>query len=273
MPRLPLKLVLATLALALLGACATTPERRGSMAPGFDSGSAPRRPDPSRERYAAIDASGIPISHARRSTAASTITAEARAFDAVRRFERRYGLRVDAVQSGVFTALGVPFGSFAGDVNLGKGFSAGPIFAFGYSNRWVEDGVALGLWSLGLHGSYHFSHHALSDSWFLRGHYVRFTANASNQEVNSSGQTFEASGSQGFNALGATVGYHWFWKSGFNLSLGLGLVNYSSTATYVRAEGIDPSSGAKAGVDAELPLITGRSIYLPMPEITLGWSL
>lgn len=182
--------------------------------------------------------------------------------------ERRFGIRINTVETGLFAAIGHPLASIAGDIRLGSRFVVGPLLAWGP----MQDiqSVKIGFWDLGVQSAFYFSGKAMRDGWFLRAYFTHFMASATT-EINQNNVPVEARGSAGFDAVGASIGYAWVWRSGVSLTLGIGAERFSSDTPSFSVSGTDPKSGAKVKTEVELPNFAGEHITLPMPEITLGY--
>lgn len=183
--------------------------------------------------------------------------------------ENRFGFRINTVETSLFTAAGHPLGSLAGDINLGSGFAVGPLFAWGPPQP--IDAAELGFWAIGLHGTYYFSGRALQDGWFIRAYCDHYTASASISQATSNSAPIGATGSEGIDAIGASIGYQWVWNMGLSITLGLGAVRYNTDTPSVAVSGTDPNSGTTVKTEVDLPQFAGQSLILPMPEISVGW--
>lgn len=106
-----------------------------------------------------------------------------------------------------------PLGFLIGAANVSAQFKVSERFSIGPSASFyrysVDESKATG-YGLGLDAVFYLSGTAFNDSWFL-GPFLGY-ANASNGGLSASGV-----------GVGATIGYWWFWDSGFNLSLGIGI--------------------------------------------------
>lgn len=116
-----------------------------------------------------------------------------------------------------------PLGLAFGAANMNADFAVSESLTFGPSISYASfsatglnadlttnttTGSATGF---GVNMNWFMGNKALTDSWFLNP-FVMYAKASSSQNLSASGTSF-----------GANIGYWWFWESGINLGLGLGI--------------------------------------------------
>ena len=146
-------------------------------------------------------------------------------------------------------------GKFAGQVEfkVAKGWTVGPSVSAGFPFSWI--GGALGFRTLG--GGLK-SHYYLSESTFEDSFYLGNEIAVSTIWLDREGTTKKGAESYHWEFLdiGGEFGYQWQFKTGFNLSTGLGL-HYA----------------AQMGGSEALSALFGRIAFQPSIQLELGYAL
>lgn len=149
------------------------------------------------------------------------------AFQAVHAADRTINLTVNP--------LGLALGSanMNADFAVTESLTVGPSLSYSsYKSTGVTaTSTTATAYGMGVNVNWFMGNKALTDSWFLNPFFMYAKA-TSNLNTSASGTTF-----------GANIGYWWFWESGINLGLGLG----------VQQLNIDLSSIGLGGISGTLP--------------------
>lgn len=172
--------------------------------------------------------------------------------------------------AGTIVAGAKPLIVLEADINIGKGFTVGPLFSTMGATRTTDlifdsssngADVTIGGGSWGLRGNWYMSGEALKSGWYL-GPFLNFGS----IDMTGVQSSVNIAGSENFTQIGLLVGYHWFWDFGLNFNFGLGGSYYSLPATVTMT---GTSGNVTQTRNETIPAITN---FLPSIEMSLGFA-
>ncbi len=102
----------------------------------------------------------------------------------------------------------IGYANLAADFGIGESVTLGPCLSYSRFPLELEIGESI---SFGVQSVIFIGHRRFTDGWFVTP-FIQWATN---------GRAFTLSGSG--PALGADIGYWWFWENGINIGFGLGL--------------------------------------------------
>lgn len=196
---------------------------------------------------------------------------------------RFLSLSVNTLPIGAGVALATPIVPIEAAINLGKGFSIGPTLTFSGTYKYQETDFSLS--GYGAQAAYSFGSDALADGFYVQAFYTRYKVSAMRMVDMAGGMgmggmgmnmMMPMEGSIPVSSYGAGVGYKWVWKSGFRLAASVRATHFASDSSNIELMGENANDSGLNDPTlrqfVDIPVIQDQAMWLPVPELALGWA-
>ena len=130
---------------------------------------------------------------------------------------------------------------------------------------------------------WNFGQSAIADGFYLNGFYQHYTLSGTKMTtISNLGISIPLEGSLPIDSIGGGVGYQWVWKSGLRISAGIQVAYLKTDASGLNLMGMSGGDLSMLGAgmsstpisqNINVPLIQNQSALIPMPELSIGWSI